>query len=143
MNKFSIVEKGYSVAEVNKFVDDVIAQTEGMLEKMKKQRRENEILKAEIEKYRKIENDLKSALFKAEQSGSDIKRHAYEEKNSIIEEARKNASRIVNDALLRAEKIEIKADTLERNMRIFKKKLKLVVEQQLAVVEEIEELNLK
>lgn len=143
MNKFSIVEKGYSVAEVNKFVDDVIAQTEGMLEKMKKQRRENEILKAEIEKYRKIENDLKSALFRAEQSGSDIKRHAYEEKNSIIEEARKNASRIVNDALLRAEKIEIKADTLERNMRIFKKKLKLVVEQQLAVVEEIEELNLK
>jgi len=143
MNKFSIVEKGYSVIEVNKFVDDVITQTEGMLEKMKKQRRENDVLKAEIEKYRKIENDLKSALFRAEQSGSDIKRHAYEEKNVIIEEARKNASRIVNDALLRAEKIEIKADTLERNMRIFKKKLKLVVEQQLAVVEEIEELKLK
>lgn len=143
MNKFSIVEKGYSVNEVNKFVDDVIRQTEGMLEKMKRQRNENEMLRAEIEKYRKIENDLKTALFRAEQSGSDIKRHAYEEKNSIIEEARKNASRIVNDALLRAEKVEIKADTLERNMRIFKKKLKLIVEQQLAVVDEIEELKLK
>ena len=61
----------------------------------------------------------------------------------LIEEARKNASRIVNDALLRAEKIEIKADTLERNMRIFKKKLKLVVEQQLTVIDEIEDLDLK
>ena len=66
-----------------------------------------------------------------------------EEKNAIIEEARKNASRIVNDALLRAEKIEIKTDTLERNLRIFKKKLKLVVEQQLTVIDEIEELELK
>jgi predicted nucleotide-binding protein (sugar kinase/HSP70/actin superfamily) len=95
MNKFSIVEKGYSVNEVNKFVDDVIRQTEGMLEKMKRQRNENEMLRAEIEKYRKIENDLKTALFRAEQSGSDIKRHAYEEKNSIIEEARKNKQRII------------------------------------------------
>lgn len=143
MDKFKVVEKGYSIAEVNKFVDDVILQTESMLEKMKKQHRENMLLKQEIEKYRKMETDLKNALFKAEQSGSDIKKQAYEEKNLIIEEARKNASRIVNDALLRAEKIEIKADTLERNMRIFKKKLKLVVEQQLAVIDEIEELNLK
>ena len=143
MDKFKIVENGYSVVEVNKFVDDVILQTESMLEKMKKQHSENMLLKQEIEKYRKMETDLKNALFKAEQSGSDIKKQAYEEKNLIIEEARKNASRIVNDALLRAEKIEIKADTLERNMRIFKKKLKLVVEQQLAVIDEIEELNLK
>lgn len=71
------------------------------------------------------------------------KKTSYDEKNTIIEEARKNASRIVNDALLRAEKIEIKADTLERNMRIFKKKLKLVVEQQLTVIDEIEDLDLK
>ena len=143
MDKFSIVERGYSVIEVNKFVDDVIAQTEGMLEKMKRQRHENESLKLELEKYKKQEVDLRHALLKAEQSSNEIKRYAYEEKNTIIEDARKNASRIVNDALLRAEKIEIKADTLERNIRIFKKKLKLVVEQQLAVVEEIEELKLK
>ena len=62
-------------------------------------------------------------------------------KEVIINEARKNASRIVNDALIRAERAEIKAETLERNVRIFKKKLKLVVEQQLAVVEEIEDLH--
>ena len=61
----------------------------------------------------------------------------------IVEEARKNASRIVNDALLRAEKIELKADILERNVRIFKRKLKLVIEQQLAVVDEIEILDLE
>ena len=64
-----------------------------------------------------------------------------EEAKIIVEDAKRNASRIVNDALIRSEKIEIKADTLERNIRIFKKKLKLIVEQQLSVVDEIEELK--
>ncbi len=143
MNKFTVTENGYSIPEVNKFVDDVISQTEGILEKMKKMHHENDLLKSEIEKYRKEENNLKNALIKAEQSSSDIKKQAYDERSEIIEDARKNASRIVNDALLRAEKIEIKSDTLERNMRLFKKKLKLVVEQQLAVIDEIEEIDLK
>ena len=61
----------------------------------------------------------------------------------IIRDAKNNASRIVNEALLKAEKIEIQADTLERNMRIFKKKLKAIMEQQMAVVEEIEILELE
>lgn len=142
MDKFTVTERGYSVNEVNKFIDNVIKQTESMLDKMKKQQKELELLKKEVENYKKIETDLKNALFKAEQSSNDIKKQAYDEKNVIIEEARRNASRIVNDALLRAEKIELKTDTLERNMRIFKKKLKLVVEQQLAVVEEIEDIDL-
>ena len=143
MEKFTITERGYSVPEVNKFIDNVISHTESMLDKMKKQQREIEQMKKELDNYKKVELDLKSALFKAEQSSTDIKKQAYDEKNVIIEEARRNASRIVNEALLRAEKIELRADTLERNMRIFKKKLKLVVEQQLTVIDEIEELELK
>ena len=48
MDKFKIEENGYSIAEVNKFVDDVIAQTENMLEKMKKQHRDNEELHRQV-----------------------------------------------------------------------------------------------
>ena len=48
-----------------------------------------------------------------------------------------------NEALLKAERIELQANTLERNMRIFKKKLKSIMEQQMAVVEEIEILELE
>ena len=61
----------------------------------------------------------------------------------IVTDAKNNASRIVNEALLRAEKIEIKAETLENNIKIFKRKLKLIMEQQMAVVEEIEVLDLE
>lgn len=143
MDKFTITNKGYSVEEVNNFIDNVITQTESMLEKMKKQQRDVIFLQKQIESYKKLENELKSALVRAEHSKEDIMKQALAEKNTIIEDAKKNASRIVNDALLRAEKVEIKTDTLERNMKIFKKKLKLVVEQQLAVIDEIEELKIE
>lgn len=143
MDKFTITEKGYSVSEVNEFIDNVITQTESMLEKMKKQQRDVIYLQKQIESYKKMENELKSALVRAEHSKEDIEKRALEQKNTIIDDAKKNASRIVNDALLRAEKIELKTETLERNMKIFKKKLRLVVEQQLAVIDEIEELKIE
>ena len=45
-------------------------------------------------------------------------------------------------SLCKAEKIENQADVLERNVKIFKRKLKIIVEQQMAVVDEIETLDL-
>ena len=67
---------------------------------------------------------------------------ARNEAEMIIGDAKGNASRIVNESLLRAEKIENRADILERNLKIFKRKLRIIVEQQMAVVDEIEVLEL-
>lgn len=143
MNRFSIEENGYNKAEVNKLIDDVIVQTEEIIERVKKQSKQIKELKQELEKYKKMEETLKNSMYKAEIASNNIKKQAIDEGKMIVEDAKRNASRIVNDALLRSEKIELKADTLERNVRIFKKKLKLIVEQQLSVVDEIEELDLK
>lgn len=143
MNKFNIEQYGYSKAEVNKFIDDVITQTEQIIVRVKKQSKEIKTLKEEIEHYKQMEETLKSSMYKAEEASNNIKKQAIDEGKLIIQDAKRNASRIVNDALLRSEKIELKADTLERNIRIFKKKLKLIVEQQLSVVDEIEELEIR
>ena len=142
MDKFSIEANGYSQSEVNKFIDDVIANTESMIKRVKSQQVEINNLKEEIVKYKKMEDTLKGSMYKAEEASTNIRKQAMDEGKIIVEEARRNASRIVNDALLRAERIELKADTLERNARIYKKKIKLVIEQQLAVVDEIEILDL-
>lgn len=143
MEKFSYETNGYNRREVNNFVDEVITQTEGIVKKCKEQRNEIEKLKEELKHYRNLESSLKDAIIRAEEAGDNIKRMAREESNMIVTDAKNNASRIVNEALLRAEKIEIKAETLENNMKIFKRKLKLIMEQQMAVVEEIEVLELE
>ena len=141
MEKFSYETNGYNRSEVNNFVEEVITQTEGIVKKCKQQRDEIEKLVEELKHYRNLENSLKDAIIKAEEAGDNIKRMAREESNMIITDAKNNASRIVNEALLRAEKIEIKSETLENNIKIFKRKLKLIMEQQMAVVEEIEVLD--
>lgn len=142
MKKFSYEANGYNRQEVNQFVSDVIAQTEGIIRKCKAQGEALDALKAELEHYKRMENTLQTAILKAEETGDNIKRIAREEHEMIVRDAKNNASRIVNEALLKAEKIENNAENLEKNMKIFKRKLKVIMEQQMAVVEEIELLEL-
>lgn len=142
MDKFHYEANGYSKAEVNKFIDDVITQTEAIVKKVKAQQVEINNLKEELIKYRSMEDTMKKSLLSAEETGNSIRHQAIEEGKLIVSDAKRNASRIVNDALIRAEKIEAKADILESNIKIFKKKLKLIVDQQLAVVEEIDEIEI-
>ncbi len=142
MEKFSYEANGYNRSEVNQFVSDVIKQTEGIVARCKEQRSDIEKLKSELEHYKNLERTLNLALIKAEETADSIKRVAREESEMIVTDAKHNASRIVNEALLKAEKIQAKNDTLEQNMKIFKRKLKLIIEQQLAVVDEIEVLEL-
>ena len=143
MEKFSYEANGYNRNEVNQFVSDVIKETEGIITRVRKQNTEIEELKKELQHYKEIENNLKNAVVQTDTTGDNIKEMAREESEKIVQDAKHNASRIVNEALLRAERIEFKADMLERNMRIFKKKLKSIMDQQMAVVEEIELLELE
>ena len=142
MEKFSYEANGYNRREVNQFISDVIDQTEGIITKCRAQSAEIERMRAELEHYKALEDTLKVAIIKAEETGDNIKRVGREEGEMIVTDAKHNASRIVNEALLKAEKVEERAAVIENNMRIFKRKLKLIMEQQMAVVEEIEVLEL-
>ena len=138
MEKFSYETNGYNRTEVNQFITDIIIKTEGIIETARNQEAEIESLKKELGRYRNIEDTLKSAIIKAEEIGDNIKKMAREESDMIISDAKNNASRIVNEALLKAEKVQNHTEILENNIRIYKRKLKLLIEQQQAIVDEIE-----
>jgi cell division initiation protein len=59
----------------------------------------------------------------------------------IVDEAKKNANRIVNEALLKAEKIETNTLALQRNANIFKRRLKQIIEEQLEMVNDLEKVE--
>lgn len=142
MDKFSYEANGYNRNEVNKFIDDVIKQTGAIVSRCKEQKEKIEQLSKELEHYRSLEDTLKRAIIKAEETSDDIKRVAREEASLIVSDAKNNASRIVNEALLKSDRIENNAQILEKNIKIFKRKLKIIMEQQMAVVDEIEVLEL-
>ena len=143
MDKFHYETNGYNKEEVHDFIKRVIKETEGIVNKCEEQKNEIKVLEEQLNTYHRIEVTLKQSLINAEKTSDDLKKVANERASIIISDAKNDASRIINDALLRAEKIDQQADILERNIKIFKRKLKIIVEQQLAVVEEIEVLDLE
>ena len=142
MDKFHYEANGYNRSEVNAFIERVIRETEGIINKCQEQKKELKSLEEKLESYKILEDSINKSIVNAEKTSDNIKRLAREEANVIVSDAKNNASRIVNDALIRSERIEQQADVLERNIKIFKRKSKIIVEQQLAVVEEIEVLDL-
>ena len=61
---------------------------------------------------------------------------------SDVKNRKLESIKIVNDALLRAEKTEMEANMLRRNVTIFKRRLKDIVEAQLEIVNDIEKVEL-
>lgn len=111
--------------------------------KCNKQEKEIAKLKEALEKYEKIDNSLKDIVLVTQKEANEIKKVAREEAVLIVNEAKNNASKIINEALIRAEKIDAKREVLEKNMKIFKRKLRLIIEQQSSIVDEIEDIELE
>ena len=151
MEKFNRTLRGYDPVEVNAFVDQVIGQVEKMVSEGKKKdakinelkslEAENARLKEKIMQYERMESTLNKAILMAQKTSEQIKLTAIKESETILEDAKRNASRIINESLLRAEKTEMEANMLKRNINIFKRRLKCIIEEQLEMVNDIEKVD--
>lgn len=151
MEQFTRTLHGYDPDEVNTFLDQVIDHVEKMVNELKvKDARINELeaelkntsnMKDKLETYQKMEETMNKAIFMAQKTSDQIKSNAYRESELIVSDAKKNANHIVNEALLRAEKEEMEADNLKRNVTVFKRRLKGIIEQQLEMVNDIEKVD--
>ena len=141
MKKFDTVFRGYDKAQVQRFLDEVIKNYEALLTKSKQTEEENKKLVEQIAYYQRIEDTMNRAIYTAEAAGDQIKSSARREAESLITEARHNASRIINDALLKAEKAQNHADQLRRNTNVLKRRLRQIIENQLEVINEIDQVD--
>ena len=142
MEKFSTSFSGYKKEEVNKFIDDVIKEVETMLNNMKSKDLEIEKLKSELERYKNLESTFNRALLLAEDSGQQIRNTARNESQHIIEDARRNADRIINNALIQADSTKRDAERLKRNIITFKRRLRDILETQMNLVDDIDRLDI-
>ncbi len=149
MEKFSRTLRGYNPEEVNEFLDKIIKQVETIVSESKEKdlkiatlEQQIETSKHKLETYEKMEQTLNRAILMAQKTSEQIKLNAHDESELIINDAKQNANRIVNEALMRAEKTEREALTLKRNINIFKRRVKDIVEAQLEVVSEMDQIDL-
>ena len=142
MKRFSVVENGYDIDEVNRFIDIVI----GRLEKLNA---ENAAYVAKIEKLNlKLQEDkpsedkLEKAILAVQETADRMKEVSREEAKIIVEEAKNNANSIVHEALVRAERIEHDSMILEKNMKAYKERVKSLLEAQLRIAEDLDKIEL-
>jgi len=142
MQKFNTSFSGYNKEEVNKFIDDVIKQVESMINNMKSKDLEIEKLRSELEHYKNLEETFNRALIIAEDAGEQIKISAKNESSRVLEDAKRNADRIINNALIKAEQATRDAERLRRNVITFKRRLKDILETQMEIVDEIDNIEI-
>lgn len=142
MKKFDRSIHGYNVREVNAFVDDVISRVDDMITKMKNKDVEIELLTKELEHYKSMDATLNRAVVMAEEASSKYKTNSLNESDLIVTEAKKNANRIINDALMKAEKIEEEACILRRNIITYKRRMKQLIEEQASIIDDLDKVDI-
>lgn len=158
MDNNAVSYRNYTPEQINTFLDQIIIQVERMISDNKEKNKEIALRDAKIEElkkiisstakmrekleqYEKMESSLNNAIVMAQQTSEQIRASAQREGEMIVNDAKKNANRIVNESLLRAEKTEMEADMLKRNIKIFKRKLRSLIEAQLEMVDDIEKVD--
>ncbi len=139
VNKFNTSIQGYKKEEVNEFVKEVTIEYESMLKKLKNSCEIIESLKKELKHYKDMESTLNRAILVAEESTSNIKKAAYDESKVIIEDAKRNATKVINNALAKAERIEADAESLRRKVSVFKRRFRALVEDHLDNIEQFDD----
>lgn len=152
MEKFNRTLRGYDPVEVNNFLDSVIKQVEQIIEESKQKEarlnelqslvEDNNVLKEKLKQYENMEATMNRAIMMAQKTSDQMRMSAHHESETLVEDAKRNANRIINEALMRAEKTEFEASMLRRNINIFKRRIKDIIETQLEVVSEIEKVEL-
>ena len=159
MEKFNRTMRGYDTEEVKSFLDQVIKKVEQMTADNKQKdltiktqeakiaelltlEEENVKLRQKVEQYERMESTFNKAIVMAQKTSDQMRLSAHKESETILDDAKKNANRIVNEALLRAEKIELESNMLARNIRVFKKKVRDIIETQLEVVSDLDKIEM-
>ncbi len=142
MKKFSKSFSGYNTHEVNAFVDDVVKNVDEMLQKMKAKDMEIDRLTKELEHYKSMDATLNRAIVMAEESSKKYRESSLNESDLIITEAKKNANRIINDALTKAEHIEEESQRLRRNIITYKRRIRNLIDQQAEIVDDLDKIDL-
>lgn len=147
--------RGYDAEDVMKYLNEVmkrLAEIESDNSLKNKQlynydievrrlQQENLNLKNQVNYYKQIESTLNNSMIMIKNTGEQIRNNALKEREVIISDAKNNASRILNDALIKAEKIEIEANNLRKNVIVYKNKLRSLLQIQFDMIDDIEKVD--
>lgn len=127
---FSKSLNGYKIAEVEDFLEEVIAGYERLYQENIELRERVMVLQEQIAKYDDLELTLKNTLVLAQQTSERLGAQATEKADMIINEAHRDAEHIINEARMKAVELTQKSDLMKKELFVFEAKFSQLLQSQ-------------
>ena len=131
------VMNGYSVDEVDDFLDDLTIEYEKLFKENAEYKNDIVRLKEDMEHYKAIESTLQNTLVMAQTTAEDVKNVAKQQADQIIAEAKLNAEKEVdyleNEISLKKKELE----DIQREFDVYKAKMESLLISQLEILKEM------
>lgn len=128
---------GYSVDEVDEFLDEITADYEKLYKESAEAKNKIEDMQEDMAKYKNIENTLNNTLIMAQTAADDVKNLAKQQAEAILSEAQANAKQAVAEL---EQEIVIKQKELEelqKQFDVYKAKMESLLISQLELLKDI------
>lgn len=128
---------GYSVDEVDDFLDDLTVEYEKMFKENAEYKNEIVRLKEDMEHYKAIESTLQNTLVMAQTTAEDVKNVANRQAEQIIAEAKLNAEKEVDSLENEISLKKKELDDVQKQFDVYKAKMESLLISQLEILKEI------
>ena len=131
------IMNGYSVEEVDDFLDQLTVVYEKMYKEASENKRRIEELEKSIEHYKTIEGTLQNTLVMAQSAADEVKNIAKQQAEQIVKEAegsaRKSADDLTQTIVLKKKELE----DVEKQFDIYKAKMESLLISQLELIKDM------
>lgn len=134
--KFSKKLNGYSVDEVDDFLDQVTLEYEKLYKENNEYKNKIEQSEKDLEHYRNVEKTLQNTLVMAQTTADDIKSMAQKQAEQIIRDAQSEARRSVDDLNKQEFEITKKIEDMKKQFEVYKAKMEALLISQLEMLQD-------
>ncbi len=131
------IMNGYSVEEVDDFLDQLTLDYEKMYKESSENKRRIDELEKSVEHYKTIEGTLQNTLVMAQSAADEVKNIAKQQADQIIKEAegtaRKSADDLDQAIVLKKKELE----DIEKQFDIYKAKMESLLISQLELIKDM------
>ena len=132
---------GYSVEEVDDFLDQLTVDYEKMYKESSENKRKIDELEKSVEHYKTIEGTLQNTLIMAQSAADEVKSLAKQQADQIVKDAegsaRKSLDELTQTIAIRKKELE----DMEKQFDIYKAKMESLLISQLELIKDMKKDN--
>ena len=134
--EFKRVFSGYSMQEVDEFLNLVIDGYEKLYKENMDCKDRITKLEESVNQYKNIENTLQSTLVVAQSTSEQVMKNAEEKAANIVADANNKAKEIVANSFEEVKKLEYRYEELKRGIDVYTAKMTALLESQLGLLKQ-------